>query len=161
MVQQELTLDVSVEMQEDNKRANVPKFLVDYCKRGRTKCKKCRLQIPEKELRIGKTVKFKTKFIIQYFHVKCTFDSFQNARNSSNVITCVDDINDIDLITDEDRMKILQLMDEINEKRKAKASSKPKKYPKPKPIPQEASKSRLAKLKTSNLPAMNILNLLG
>ena len=72
-------------------------------------------------------------------------------------MTCVDDINDFDLITDADWMKILQLMDEANEKRKANASSKPKKYPKLKPIPQKASKSRLAKLKTSNIPAMNVL----
>ena len=132
------------------------KFLVDYCKRGTTKCKRCRLHIPKNELRIGKTVKFKIKFITQYFHAKCAFDSFQKTRNISNAITCMDHINGFDLITDEDRVKILQLMDEANAKRKTKSSSQTK-NPKAKTIPQEAAKSRLMKLKTSNLPAMNIM----
>ena len=35
-------------------------FMVDYCKRGTTKCRRCRKNIPLAELRIGKSVKFKT-----------------------------------------------------------------------------------------------------
>ena len=35
-------------------------FLIDYCKRGTTKCKRCKKQIPLGELRIGKSVMFKT-----------------------------------------------------------------------------------------------------
>ena len=40
------------------------KFLVDYCKRGSTKCKRCHSRIPKDELRIGKSAPFKTKTII-------------------------------------------------------------------------------------------------
>ena len=53
------------------------KFLVDYCKRGSTRCKRCHRKIPKDELRIGKSAPFKTKTIIQYFHVQCVFDSFK------------------------------------------------------------------------------------
>ena len=79
------------------------KFLVDYCKRGSTKCKRCRKKIPKDELRIGKSAPFKTKTITQYFPVQCAFDSFKRARTSSNVITCMDDISGFELIHDEDR----------------------------------------------------------
>ena len=44
------------------------KFLVDYCKRGSTKCKRCRRKIPKDELRIGKSAPFKTKTITRHFH---------------------------------------------------------------------------------------------
>ena len=131
------------------------KFLVDYCKRGSTKCKRCRKKIPKDELRIGKSAPFKTKTITQYFHVQCAFDSFKRARTSSNVITCMDDISGFELIHDEDRIKILHLMDETNAKRTV-AQQKPKEKPKRAMSPQEPSKSRKVKLKNSNLPAIKI-----
>ena len=132
------------------------KFLVDYCKRGSTKCKRCRRKIPKDELRIGKSAPFKTKTITQYFHVQCAFDSFKRARTSSNVITCMDDISGFELIHDEDRIKILHLMDETNAKRTV-AQQKPKEKPKRAMSPQEPSKSRKVKLKNSNLPAIKIM----
>ena len=48
-------------------------FSVDYCKRGTTKCRKCKKNIPLTALRIGKLVRFKTKDIYHYFHVTCAF----------------------------------------------------------------------------------------
>ena len=93
------------------------KFLVDYCERGSTKCKRCKRKIPKDELRIGKSAPFKTKTTIQYFHVQCAFNSFEKARSLSNMITCMDDISGFDLIRDDDRIKILHLMDEANAKR--------------------------------------------
>ena len=37
------------------------KFSVDYCKRGTTKCKLCKMMITKGELRIGKLVPFTKK----------------------------------------------------------------------------------------------------
>ena len=48
-------------------------FIVDYCKKGTTKCRRCKKNIPLAALRIGKLAKFKTKDIFHYFHVTCVF----------------------------------------------------------------------------------------
>ena len=76
------------EHEEDAEQDAVSKqlFMVDYCKRGNTKCRRCRKKIPVAELRIGKPVKFKTKNIYHYFHVKCAFESFEKARSPRNII---------------------------------------------------------------------------
>ena len=103
-------------------------------------------------------MKFKTKFIIQYYHVKCSFDSFEKTRNVSNIITCTDDIDGFDLISDEDRIRILKLMDEANIKRENKLSrSQIKPKQKLKLIPQESAKRKLSKLKPSNFPTLKVL----
>ena len=67
-------------------------FLVDYCKRSITKCRRCKKSIIKDNLRIGKPMKFKTKFIYHYFHVECAFRSFEKAKSTLNTITCIDDI---------------------------------------------------------------------
>ena len=79
------------------------KFSADYCKRGSTKCKVCKNRIQKGELRIGKSVPFKAINILKYYHLKCAFNSFKNARLAENVITCMDDINDFDLLIDTDK----------------------------------------------------------
>ena len=76
-------------------------FMVDYCKRGTTKCRKCKKKIPSAALRIGKSAKFRTRDIYHYFHVTCAFQSFEKARSSANTITCMDDILGFDLIRDD------------------------------------------------------------
>ena len=38
-------------------------FIVDYCKRGTTKCRRCKKNIAVNELRIGKSIKFNSKNI--------------------------------------------------------------------------------------------------
>ena len=92
-------------------------FIADYCKRGTTKCQRCKKAIPKGNLRIGKSVFFKTKYIYQYLHVECAFASFEKARLATRVITCMDDIGGFDLLKDDDRLKIIRMMDETNEKR--------------------------------------------
>ena len=93
-------------------------FLIDYCKRGTTKCKRCKKQIPKGELRIGKSFMFKTKYIFQYLHTQCAFDSFKKARLAVNTITCMDDMDGFELIEDDDRVKILQMIETANAERK-------------------------------------------
>ena len=58
-------------------------FLVDYCKRGITKCKGCGKNIPKDELRIGKSVKFKDKYIYQYLH--CTHNVHSTLSKKSGL----------------------------------------------------------------------------
>ena len=103
-------------------------FIVDYCKKGETKCRRCRKNILKGELRIGKSAWFKAKSIYHYFHVKCAFESFEKARSVANTISCMDDISGFELIKDEDRIFILKLMDEMIAKRTQLAvESQPKK----------------------------------
>ena len=47
------------------------KFYVDYSKRGTCKCKHCRKKIAKDEIRIGKSVEYKEKHILQYYHINC------------------------------------------------------------------------------------------
>ena len=133
-------------------------FMVDYCKRGTTKCRRCKKNISLAELRIGKSVKFKTKNIYHYFHVKCAFESFEKARSAVNTITCMDDIMGFDLISDSERIRILQMVDEVNAKRKkSDAKEKEKKIPKRIVPMDKCAKTRVARLKSTNLPTLDIL----
>ena len=132
-------------------------FMVDYCKRGTTKCRKCKKNIPLTALRIGKLVKFKTKDIYHYFHVPCAFQSFEKARSPANTITCMDDILGFDLIRDDERMMILQLMDELKAKREKNVTNLTRKVPKRILSMGESAKARVTRLKTSNLPTLDVL----
>ena len=42
---------------DEEKPGSISTFLADYCKRGTTKCKKCKTKIADGELRIGKSVR--------------------------------------------------------------------------------------------------------
>ncbi len=130
-------------------------FSVDYCKRGSTKCKKCKKNISKDEIRIGKSVPFKAIYILQYYHLKCAFDSFRRARVAENAITCMDDINYFDLIQDEDKIRILKLIDETNEARKKPLVEPTQRSKKPVKI-KDLPKARKL-LIPSNLPSIPVL----
>ena len=104
--------------QEDDTSNKANRFCVDYSKRGTAKCKICKKCIPKDELRIGVNVLFKGKLITSYHHVTCSFQKMKRARSPANTITCMDDIIGYDLIKDKDRLLILQLMDEVNAKKR-------------------------------------------
>ena len=132
-------------------------FIVDYCKRAKTRCRKCKKNILVGELRIGKPVKFKSKNIHQYFHVECAFSSFEKSRSVDNTITCMDDILGFDMITDSERIMILKMMDAANEKRRTIETNKPKKQPKPIVPMEKCAKTRRARLTSTNLPTLDVL----
>ena len=143
---------------EEEEVESKPRFMVDYCKRGSTKCRRCRKNIQKEELRIGRSAKLKDKSIFQYFHVNCAFEAFERARSHKNTITCMDDIVGFDLIKDEERVNILRLMDGVNEKRKeAPPDACDKKVRAQKRIILPPSKTRTARLTPSGLPSINIL----
>ena len=139
--------------QDDNFKTT---FMVDYCKRSVTKCKRCKKSIPQGELRIGRSAKLKAKTIFQYFHVNCAFETFKKARSAANTITCMDDILGFELIKDEERVYILRLMDEVNAKRKASTIQSKKIHSQKKKV-LPPSKMRTAKLAPSGLPTISIL----
>ena len=68
----------------------------------------------------------------------------------------MDDINDFDLILDEDKVRILELIDQTNEARKKPLSEPTRRVKTPVKI-QESPKTRFNRLKSSNLPALKIL----
>ena len=134
-----------------------PKFMVDYCKRGSTKCRQCKKNIPKDVLRIGKSVKFKAKYNYHYFHINCAFKSFERAKSAENTIKCMDDIAGFELIKDDEKVQILRRMDEVNAKRIAENTGKTTKKPK-RIVPMgENSKSRVARLKSTHLPSLDVL----
>ena len=72
------------------------KFSIDHSKRGTAKCMVCKKPIAKNELRIGKLVPFKTKQILQFYHVPCMFTSFRKAKIISNTICNTNDIDGFD-----------------------------------------------------------------
>ena len=139
--------DFDLKQESDVEKAEAPKkiFLVDYCKRSTTKCRRCKKNIAKNDLRIGRSTKFKGKYIYHYFHVNCAFQSFEKAKSSTNTINCMDDIMGFELIKDEEKMRIVQMMDELNAKREAVDTSKSKKEPKRiSPMDESARKKKLA-----------------
>ena len=65
---------------------NGKKINIDYSKMGTAKCKRCGQIIVKGELRIGKYVLFKRKYILQYYNVQCAFDSSRSARLATNTV---------------------------------------------------------------------------
>ena len=62
-------------------------FSIDYSKCGTAKCQKCKKNIGQDELRIGKSLPFKGKFISRYFHVPSAFAMFRKARVATCTVT--------------------------------------------------------------------------
>ena len=56
-------------------------------------CKVCAKVIDKDKLKIGKLAPFKAMHILRYFHVKCAFESFRNARLATNVIASINDLD--------------------------------------------------------------------
>ena len=90
------------------------RFCVDYSKNGRAKCRKCKKLIAKGLLRIGKNVLFKDQYILHYYHVECTFESFKRARNIANVITNLAEIAGVDNITGEERLVLSNLIKKLD-----------------------------------------------
>ena len=58
--------------------------------------------------------RFKTKNSYLYFQITFASKYFESARSAANTITCMDDIKGFDMIRDDERMMILELMDQVN-----------------------------------------------
>jgi hypothetical protein len=143
-----------------NEKRNITegnKFSVDYSKRGTAKCNKCKKQITKGEIRIGKSVAFKAKYILQYYHVECVFDSFHKARLATNIITSINEIDGLDSITEEEKSRFISLIDDANAKRTKPLPRPPATKVQKSVLLQESSKSRKNPLKSLNLPSIKVM----
>ena len=136
---------------------NGKNIIIDYSKMGTAKCKRCRQIIVKGELRIGKYVLFKRKYILQYYHVQCTFNSFRSARLATNTVMDIKKIEGVENITSEEKIRIVKLISEVNTNR-SKPLSHPSTIKYHKPILMHGtSKSRKSRLKQYNVPSIKIM----
>ena len=108
-------------------------------------------------MRIGKSVVFKTKSIFKYYHPKCAFESFNRARLAENIITCINEIDGLESITNEEKMQVMSMIDDANA---ARTMLLPQAFTNkivPRRQMQEPSKLRGKRLKTSNLPTIKVM----
>jgi len=96
------------------------KFSVDYAKRS-SKCKKCKQDLPKGVVRIAKVT---PNFfhdgdgeMKSYHHIKCLFETFQRAKATTKVIESADDVENFTDLKKEDKTELLELIEEIAEKR--------------------------------------------
>lgn len=132
------------------------RFIVDYSKRGTCKCRQCKTIIVKGEIRLGKWVAYKAKYILQYYHLQCLFKTFNRARLEENIITNIDDVDGIENIEGEKRDELKSLIETLKVKWNEKLLSREKKKP-VRRIFQEGSALPKKRLKCSNLPSMKII----
>ena len=114
----------------------------------------CNKPIKEDELRIGKLIQFKERYITQYYHVNCAFDSFNKARVSANVICDQNELDGFDEIDDTDKCNIILLIENGNTSRNLSQLLLPsKQIGAMKTLPN----TRWSQLKSSSLPAINVM----
>ena len=136
---------------------NGKKINIDYSKMGTALCKRCGQIIVTGELRIGKYVLFKRKYILQYYHVQCAFDSFRSARLATNTVMDIKEIEGVKNITSEEKIRIVKLTSEVNTNR-SKPLSHPSTIKYHKPILMHGtSKSRQSRLKQYNVPSIKLM----
>ena len=111
--------------------------------------------IARNELRIGKLVPFKVRSILQHFHVKCIFESFTKAKVVTNVIGDVSELDGFDLITSDDKSRIIKSVETGNVTR---TLPPPKAIHSKMKVPAHVpSKFRKFQLKSTNLPSFNVM----
>ena len=131
-------------------------FRVDHSIRGTAKCKKCNKIIAKGVLRIGKSVLFKDKYILQYFHIKCAFEMCTRARLPSNVIDDVNKLGGVELLSVSERQELTNLVLELKTNReKIKKIKQPSM--KKSMIIRTSTKARIKTMKSSNIPSLKIM----
>ena len=99
-------VDANIGVNLDNEsltKNNSSMFCVDYSKNGRAKCKKCNKTISKSELRIGKSISFKSISYLKYFHVECAFKLFERARSLDSIFTSIDELDGFNDVSLEDQ----------------------------------------------------------
>ncbi|CAJ0920049.1 unnamed protein product, partial [Mesorhabditis belari] len=103
------------------------RYSCDYAVRA-AGCKKCKLQLPKGELRLAKVTP--NPFVQNaegpppdmksYFHPICLFDTFMKARATTKVIEEPGDLEGWIDMTDEDKVKVTELIDDLVKTREKK-----------------------------------------
>ena len=97
-------------MNTNSNSCDVYKFVVEYAKSGKSKCKFCNKKIENGLIRFGRQATFKGKYINQFFHLECAFKSFARARVQSNVVTSTDGIKGLEDLTDVDKVRVVNMI---------------------------------------------------
>lgn len=90
------------------------KYLCDYAKLGTSSCKKCKQKLAKGSLRIAKVVP--NPFtegggdMKQYHHPSCLFETFLRAKATTRIIEDLTDVENHDVLTDEDKAMIQDLI---------------------------------------------------
>ena len=84
-------------------------------KKGHSKMRYC--GIVKDGLRIGKSIIFKLKHILRYFHVVCAFGSFQKARIAKNVISDRSQLDGADNLNDQEKSLLSEFIEKENKSR--------------------------------------------
>ena len=85
--------------------------------RGTAKCLECQKKIHAGDLRIGKLIQFKDKFIYRFYHLTCAFKSFRKARIFRNVISDLSQLDGIDSINNAEKDAIAACIQNSNNER--------------------------------------------
>ena len=124
--------------------------------KGRTaKCKECCKVIGKNDLRIGKSVPFKSMHILIYFHVNSAFISFQRAKIASSVISDISKLDGVQELNHQEKALIVQYIENENKRR-----SKPlpeKRVRRKKSQMQIPAKTRQTRVAPSSLPSINVM----
>ena len=59
---------------------------------------------------------FKTKFILQFYHVKCAFAAFERVKTEANVISNLGDIDGMETMSETDQQRINLMVTELKAK---------------------------------------------
>ena len=92
-------------------------FRIDRSKRGTAKCMECKKAILKGEVRICKSVPYKSIYIQRFFHVKCAFEVFKRARIAENVVSEIIQLDGVEVLSEEEKHSILQFISDGNEER--------------------------------------------
>ena len=105
-------------------------------------------------LRIGKSIIFKSKQILRYFHVDCAFVSFKKARIAKNVISDISQLDGADNLNDQEKSLLSELIEKGNKSRTTPLTEinyRRKKYPM-----QAPAQIRRALLKSAPMSSINV-----
>ena len=150
-----LTEYANVNEEDSNDIEQCDIFKAHHSKRGTSKCGQCKKPMVKDGLRIGKSIIFKWKHILQYFHVDCTFGSFKKARIAKNVISDTSQLDGADSLNDQEKSLLSELIEKGNKSRTTplpEINSRRKKYPK-----QAPAQIRRALLKSATMSSINVM----
>ena len=107
----------SKENEPNNDVSNGNTFSADYSKRGTAKCRKCKRIIAKGILRIGKNAMFREKYIIQYYHIDCAFETFKNTKLVSSTLTNINELDGVENSSEDQRILIGKCIEDGNRTR--------------------------------------------
>ena len=95
-------------------------FYVDRSKSGTSKCMECKKVISKYEVRIGKSVPYKSIYMQRYFHVSCAFQLFKRARLAENVVSDISQLDGVETLNEEEKQSNVLCIADGNEIREGK-----------------------------------------